>query len=96
MHYEFGVNGISLGPPGVARGGRLVLQVGLRPGLNHITWSIQHTSVGWRRAIYLKVNDKVTKLSEDQDPDGDVPARSGAAQVRIPLEGEYPGEIRGP
>jgi hypothetical protein len=85
MRYEFVVNGTPLGPPRVASGGRLVLQVGLRPGLNRLAWSIQHTSVGWRRAIYLRVNDKVTKLSEDQDPDHDIVARSGAARVRIPL-----------
>jgi hypothetical protein len=85
IHYEFVVNGARLGRRQVARGGRLILRVGLHTGLNRLEWSILHAGTDWRRAIYLRVNDKVTKLSEDQGLERDTGWRAGAASLHIPL-----------
>ena len=87
IHYEFIVNGVPLGPPRVANGGRLVRTIRVRGGVNRFEWSIRHTGPGWRHAVYLKAGRKVVKLSEDQavPTQNGAPSRAKDIRVRIPL-----------
>ncbi len=68
VFYHVLVNGIDIGAPRDATGGRIVREIALEPGENRLDWSIRHTGQGWKNAVFLKVNGKVFKLNEDSDP----------------------------
>jgi hypothetical protein len=71
IFYHVLVNGMDIGSPHDAKGGRVVRDIALDPGENRIDWGIRHTGQGWKNAVFLKVRGQVFKLAEDSDPSTD-------------------------